>query len=54
MALEEMEFEICNTCNKKSFEPGLSLIVLDGKVCQICVQRLMSYIEKEPDLTSMT
>jgi len=50
MASEEMEFEICNACNKKSFEPGLSLTVLDGKVCQICVQRLMPYIAKRTGL----
>jgi len=41
MESEEMEFELCNVCNKNTFEPGLSWVVADGKVCQDCVQRLM-------------
>ena len=50
MASEEMEFEMCNVCDKKTFEQGLSLTVLDGKVCQNCVQRLMPYIAKRTGL----
>ena len=50
MASEEMEFEMCNVCNKNTFEPGLSLTVSDGKVCQNCVQRLMPHIAKRTGL----
>jgi len=50
MASEEMEFELCNVCNKNTFEPGLSWTVSDGKVCQNCVQRLMPHIAKRTGL----
>jgi len=50
MASEEMEFEWCNICNKKTFEPGLSWTVSDDKVCQNCVQRLMPQIAKRTGL----
>ena len=50
MESEEIKLKMCNTCNKRTFEPGLSLTVLDGKVCQNCVQRLMPHIAKKTGL----